>query len=89
MKIQYHPDFKINKEIQRESLESEIIDMEAGFSPRWWQCPDCGSSHQRGHFGTIGSHRCLRCGYVGGDGIMATNRKELVKISKYEHTHKH
>jgi rubredoxin len=68
----YHPDPEINAEIIAESLESERIDLAAGYLPRFWRCPDCGAGHGRGHFQVIGVHRCLGCGYVGEGGTMHT-----------------
>lgn len=67
--LQYHPDPVINAEVAAETLESEILDLQAGLDPRRWTCP-CGKSHQRGHFYSIGIHRCLSCGYVGPGGVM-------------------
>jgi hypothetical protein len=67
----YHDDPEINAEIAAAALESERLDLAAGYPPRHWTCP-CGASHSRGHFMTIGVHRCLRCGYTGEGGIMAT-----------------
>ena len=66
----YLPDPEINELIAQEVLNAEIFDMKAGFPPREWMCGCCGTKHKRGHFGTYGSHRCLRCGYVGGEGVM-------------------
>jgi rubredoxin len=70
----YHPDPAINAEIVAEILAAETFDLAAGYPPRWWVCPECEASHQRGHFMQIGSHRCLGCGYVGEGGTMHTNR---------------
>ena len=56
-----------------EVLAAEKADLAAGMSPRWWVCPQCGHSHKRGHFGAIGCHRCLTCGYTGSGGIMWTD----------------
>ena len=69
----YHPDPVINAEIIRQSIEAEAFDLSIGYPPRWWTCPDCSASHHRGHFGSIGTHRCLGCGYVGEGGVMRTN----------------
>lgn len=77
-KHQYHPDPEINALVEQEAAESERADIAAGFPPRWWLCPECGATHNRGHFGVIGSHRCLRCGYVGGGGVMADSKQELL-----------
>lgn len=68
----YHPDPEINLAIEEESMESERIDLEAGYAPRRWRCPDCKAEHSRGHFMSIGVHRCLRCGYCGPKGLMFT-----------------
>jgi hypothetical protein len=69
--LPYHPDPEINAEIAVEALAAEVADLAAGYAPRAWICP-CGASHSRGHFLTIGQHRCLSCGYVGTDGVMRT-----------------
>lgn len=66
----YHPDPEINESIARESLESEKTDLAAGYQPRPWMCPICSTTHKRGHFGVIGAHRCLKCGYTGNEGVM-------------------
>lgn len=71
---QYHPDQQINDEIAQSLADAERFDLAAGYPPRWWTCPDCSASHQRGHFMAIGTHRCLRCGYVGGEGVMHINQ---------------
>lgn len=63
----YHEDPEIDAEIRAEALESERIDLAAGYPPRFWRCP-CGRGHSRGHFQAIGIHRCLGCGYVGDRG---------------------
>lgn len=65
----YHPDPEINAEIAAEVLKAERYNLAHGGDPSRWQCP-CGAQHGRGHFQTIGAHRCLRCGYVGTGGIM-------------------
>lgn len=70
----YHPDPAINAEIQADALDAEKADLAAGYPPRWWLCPSCGASHHRGHFMSIGVHRCLGCGYVGPGGRMHTNK---------------
>ena len=72
----YHLDPEINAEIMQEALESERLDLAAGYPPRWWWCPECGASHGRGHFQVIGIHRCLHCGYVGDGGVMDTHDAE-------------
>ena len=69
----YHPDPEINEEVIAAALEGERIDLAAGYNPRYWYCPDCASGHERGHFMTIGIHRCLGCGYVGAGGTMHTH----------------
>ena len=63
----YHPDADIDEELHKEAAEAEAADLTAGYPPRRWRC-DCGSEHGRGHFLSIGQHRCLRCGYVGQGG---------------------
>lgn len=68
--LTYHPDPEINQEVSAEVLAAEVLDLASGMAPRRWTCPQCGNSHSRGHFMTIGQHRCLRCGYVGCDGVM-------------------
>lgn len=73
----YHPDPEIDAEVRAEALENERFDLAAGYPPRWWLCPDCGACHRRGHFMSIGVHRCLRCGYVGEGGTMHTNDPRL------------
>ena len=65
----YHPDDEINAGVAADTLEAERIDLAAGYTPRRWQC-ECGAEHGRGHFQTIGIHRCLACGYVGTGGAM-------------------
>lgn len=70
---QYHPDTEINAEIIEQALEAETSDLKAGYPSRWWVCPVCETPHNRGHFGTVGSHRCWKCGYAGGEGTMHTN----------------
>lgn len=72
----YHPDPAINAEIIQAALEGERADLAAGYAPKFWRCPDCGSGHKRGHFMTIGVHRCLGCGYVGDGGTMHTKDTE-------------
>ncbi len=65
----YHPDRAINAEMAADALAAERSDLAAGYAPRRWVCP-CGRAHSRGHFGGIGIHRCLWCGYVGARGRM-------------------
>jgi hypothetical protein len=69
MSAVYHPDPEINAEVIEETIENERIDLAAGYPPRSWLC-ECGASHSRGHFMTIGVHRCLGCGYYGTGGVM-------------------
>lgn len=76
MNVQYHPDPEINEEVKRQAVEAEAFDLSIGYPPSWWMCP-CGASHNRGHFYSIGVHRCLKCGYVGDGGVMAHTREEL------------
>jgi rubredoxin len=73
----YHPDPDINAAIIAEAAGSERLDLLAGFPPRQWLCPSCGTVHGRGHTGTIGVHRCLACGYTGTGGIMFRHESEL------------
>lgn len=65
----YHPDPEINRGVAADALQAEIADLAAGYVPRKWVCP-CGASHSRGHFMSIGIHRCMKCGYVGDEGVM-------------------
>lgn len=65
----YHPNPEINAEVEREAHEAEAFDIAAGLPPSPWKCPDCGACHDRGHFMSIGNHRCLRCGYSGSGGV--------------------
>jgi hypothetical protein len=71
----YHPEPEINDEIAAETLAIEKADLAAGYMPRRWIC-DCGASHSRGHFGIIGNHRCMNCGYSGDGGIMVDRHGE-------------
>lgn len=68
--IAYHPDPEINAGVILDAIAAEVADLRAGYLPRRWKCPDCGRSHSRGHFMSIGVHRCLWCGYVGIGGVM-------------------
>lgn len=68
--VEYHPDPEIDAEVAAEVLEAERVDLAVGYPPRAWTCPDCGATHSRGHFMTIGVHRCLGCGYAGTGGVM-------------------
>jgi hypothetical protein len=68
-KSEYHPDPEINAEVAQQALDAEKLDLAVGYPPRRWIC-ECGASHSRGHFGFIGNHRCLRCGYAGDGGVM-------------------
>lgn len=72
--VVYHPDPEINAELIQQAVSVEVFDLSIGYAPRWWVCPDCAASHQRGWFQAVGVHRCLRCGYVGTQGTMHTNR---------------
>lgn len=65
----YHPDPAVNAEVAADALAAEMADLAAGYPPRPWLC-ECGASHSRGHFMSIGVHRCLACGYVGEGGVM-------------------
>jgi hypothetical protein len=67
----YHPDPEVDADVRADALAAEIFDLSIGYPPRWWTCR-CGASHARGHFGAVGVHRCLRCGYVGNLGRMST-----------------
>lgn len=69
--IAYHPDPQINAEVEATAIAAEKIDLAAGYPPSRWTCPECEHSHDRGHFGVIGSHRCLNCGYAGGGGVIS------------------
>lgn len=75
----YHPDPEINAEITAEMSEAEHFDLSAGLPARWWHCPECGASHQRG-FLPVGtnSHRCLKCGYVGNGGVLLDQRERPI-----------
>jgi hypothetical protein len=81
-KIEYHPDPKINAQVAADTLMAEITDLNAGYPPRKWICL-CGASHERGHFMTIGVHRCLKCGYMGEGGIMV-DRLQPGRVSDSE-----
>lgn len=65
----YHPNAEINAGIAAEVLAAERFDLSIGYPPRAWICL-CGTQHHRGHFGAVGVHRCLACGYVGTEGVM-------------------
>ena len=67
--LAYHPDVAINDEIVADALIGERADLAAGYLPRRWRCV-CGREHARGHFMSIGAHRCLGCGYMGPGGVM-------------------
>lgn len=67
--IAYHPDPEINAEIIDMAIESEAFETSVGYPPRAWTCV-CGATHNRGSFMTIGTHRCLKCGYIGTEGVM-------------------
>lgn len=70
MSVTYHPDPEINTGVAIDVLKAEKADLDAGYPPRRWICPECGHSHARGHCGSIGVHRCLHCGYIGDGGVM-------------------
>ena len=78
--VVYHPDPEINAEVAADALMAERADLAAGYMPRLWTCPDCGKEHGRGHFLTIGAHRCLSCGYVGTGGVMRTEDEPPVAV---------
>jgi hypothetical protein len=63
----YHPDAEINEGIAADAREGEAANLAAGFHPAPWEC-ECGAAHRRGHFQSIGVHRCMNCGYVGTGG---------------------
>jgi hypothetical protein len=65
----YHPDPEINAAVTADAAAAECAGLAAGYPPRRWRCT-CGAAHSRGHFGAIGVHRCLSCGYVGTGGVM-------------------
>ena len=65
----YHPDPWINEGVIADAIDAERADLAAGYPPRRWRCI-CGAEHSRGHFGTVGVHRCLSCGYTGTEGVM-------------------
>jgi hypothetical protein len=67
--VTYHPDPAINAAVALDVLDAEHADLAAGYPPRRWQCPN-GHVHGRGHFLTVGVHRCFTCGYTGEGGIM-------------------
>lgn len=69
MILPYHPDAEIAAECHEQAVEAEATDVAAGYAPRGWRC-DCGAEHSRGHFLTVGVHRCLACGYVGTGGTL-------------------
>jgi hypothetical protein len=73
--VVYHPDPEINADVIADAIEAERADLAAGYPPRRWRCP-CGAEHSRGHFGAIGAHRCLSCGYTGTGGIMFVEGEE-------------
>lgn len=66
----YHPDPEINAAVAEDRIAAEVADLAAGYPVSRWTC-DCGASHTRGWFPAEGSHRCLRCGYVGRGGTLA------------------
>ena len=77
MTTAYHPDPEINAEVAADAIEAERTDLAAGYPPRRWRCV-CGTEHSRGHFGAIGVHRCLACGYVGTEGVMFVDEGRLL-----------
>lgn len=70
----YHPDREINAGIIADALDAERADLAAGYPPRRWRCI-CGAEHSRGHFGTVGVHRCLACGYAGTEGVLLNDHE--------------
>lgn len=64
-----HPDPAIAAEVEADARVAEAADIAAGYPPRPWTC-HCGASHDRGHFLTVGTYRCLACGYVGIGGAL-------------------
>lgn len=72
--MSYHPVADIDHEIRQDAEAAEAFDLAAGYPARWWVCPNCGATHNRGWFMVQGVHRCLRCGYSGDGGTMHTNR---------------
>jgi len=69
MSTPHHGDPAISVEVAADAATAEAFDLAAGYPPRRWTC-DCGASHSRGHFGAVGVHRCLACGYVGSGGTL-------------------
>ena len=67
----YNPDPAIDAGLRRKANEAEAFDLSIGYPPRLWTCPCCSAAHSRGHFGSIGVHRCLRCGYSGDRGVLS------------------
>ena len=68
-RVPFHPDPAILAELELEARIAEAFDVTAGYQPRRWTC-QCGAAHARGHFPYVGSHRCMRCGYVGEGGSL-------------------
>lgn len=71
----YHSDDEINAEVAVGARAGEAADLAAGFPPSSWEC-ECGARHSRGHYLTIGTHRCLACGYVGIGGALVEGSKD-------------
>lgn len=69
----YHPDPEINAEVALDVRDGEKANLAAGLPPSTWMC-ECGARHSRGHYGTIGVHRCMKCGYVGTGGVLLDSR---------------
>lgn len=80
MNVSYHPDPVMNAGVIADAIEAERADLAAGYPPRRWTCP-CGHSHSRGHFQAVGVHRCLRCGYVGVEGVMWDPESEPAAVA--------
>jgi hypothetical protein len=75
--VSYHPDPVIDRQVAADAAEAEVADLAAGYPPRRWRCP-CGAEHSRGHFGAVGRHRCLACGYAGTGGVMLDDEQPEV-----------
>ena len=74
METSYHPHPDINAAVVADVLSGERADLAAGYPPRPWRCA-CGAEHSRGHFGAVGIHRCLACGYVGPGGVLLDDNR--------------
>src|SRR6478735_1570775 len=85
----YHPDPEINEGIAADARGGEAYNLSVGLAPAAWEC-ECGAAHNRGHFQSIGVHRCLRCGYVGDGGRLMDPsgfieyRERQTRASEYE-----